>query len=60
MTNQKISRITYELGRIEGLAQGSGADEVEAITDCIDTIMDLLDMEFVEEIDFRRKTEAGK
>lgn len=60
MTNQKISRITYELGRIEGLAQGSGADEVEAITDCIDTIMDLLDTEFVEETDFRRKTEAGK
>lgn len=60
MTYQHISRIAYEIGRIQGLAQGSGADEVEAISDCVDTILDLLDTEFVEETDFRRKTEAGK
>ena len=58
MTKQQISRITYELGRIQGLAEGSGADEQEASNDCVDTIMDLLDTEFVGEIDFRQKTEV--
>lgn len=60
MTNQNISRITYELGRIEGLAQGSGTDEVEAIRYCVNTILDILDTEFIGEIDFRQKTEVDE
>ena len=60
MTNQHISRIAYELGRIQGLAQGCEAEEVEAINDCIDTILDILDTAFVGEIDFRQKTEVDE
>lgn len=48
MTKQNISRIAYELSRIQGLAQGCDADEIEAISDCVDTILDLLYTEFEE------------
>lgn len=49
MTKQNISRIHFALGKIQGLAEGSGADEQETINACVDEIVEILDDEIQEE-----------